>query len=286
MPELPDIELYCFKLNELIKGQPLLKLRIFTPFLLRSVTPTPEDLQNKTVTDVTRLGKRIVIAFDPELYLVIHLMIAGRLQWKPGPAGRVGGKIGLATLEFPNGTLALTEAGSKKRASLTIVQGQEALQEIDRGGLEVLTATEEEFKEALQRESHTVKNALTDPQLFSGIGNAYSDEILHAARLSPMKLTRSMTDDEIHTLYKATRETLTKWLEQLKIDFANRFPGRGDITAFRPDYAVHGKYNQPCPVCGSPVKRIRYADNECNYCATCQNGGKVLADRALSRLLK
>jgi len=285
MPELPDIELYCGKLRELIVGQPLIKARIFTPFLLRSVTPTPSDLEGKTVTQIRRIGKRIAIGFG-EAFLVIHLMIAGRLQWKPGPAGRVGGKIGLATFEFPNGTLALTEAGSKKRASLTIVQGEQALKEIDRGGLEPLEITEQQFKQALTQESHTVKNALTDPELFSGIGNAYSDEILHAAKLSPMKQTRTLSDAEIRQLYHATQQTLTTWTAKLREEFKNKFPDSGDVTAFRPDFAVHGKFGKACPVCGNPVKRIRYADNECNYCATCQNNGKVLADRAMSRLLK
>jgi formamidopyrimidine-DNA glycosylase len=286
MPELPDIELYVAKLRERIIGETLLKFRINGLSVLKSVTPTPKDLEGRKPEGVSRMGKRIVIAFPEERFLVIHLMIAGRLRWADRTAKPLAGKIVSASLAFESGTLDLTEAGSKKRASITIVQGVEALAAQDRGGMEVSTASHEEFAKALTAQNHTVKNRLTDPLVFSGIGNAYSDEILFAARLSPLRMTRKLAPEEIERLYHATRQTLREATERLQKQFANKFPGAGDVTAFRPEFAVHGKFDKPCPVCGNKVKRIRYAENEANYCATCQNEGKVLADRALSRLLK
>lgn len=287
MPELPDIELYVHKLSELLIGQPLLKLRTFTPFVLRTFDPKPADLEGKVILGFRRLGKRIVFELEDGLFVIVHLMIAGRFQWKtavksPNPAG----KIGLATFEFPIGTLVLTEAGSKKRAGIYLVRGEAALHEHDPGGLEPLEADLPAFKAALQSQNSTVKRALTSPKIFSGIGNAYSDEILHAAKLSPMKLTSRLTDEEIAYLFEKTQSTLIRWAEVLKGEFKNKFPGPGDVTAFRPDFAVHGKYGKPCPVCGKPVQHVVFADNEMNYCAQCQNDGKLLADRAMSRLLK
>ncbi len=287
MPELPDIELYAHKLRELVVGQPLLKLRTFTPFVLRTFSPSPDELEEKTVKGLRRLGKRIVFELEDDLFIIVHLMIAGRFQWKletrsPNPAG----KIGLASFVFPNGTLVLTEAGSKKRAGIYLVRGEGALHEHDPGGIEPLTVTESEFKVALLAQNATVKRTLTSPKIFSGIGNAYSDEILHAARMSPLKLTSKLTDDEVTRLYRATKQTLETWAAKLKEEFKNKFPGPGDVTAFRPDFAVHGKYGKPCPVCGKPVQHIVYTDNEANYCAQCQNDGKLLADRSMSRLLK
>jgi formamidopyrimidine-DNA glycosylase len=287
VPELPDIELYRSKLTELLVGQPLLHLKTFTPFLLRSVTPTPKDLEGQVVSGIRRLGKRLVLAFENDLFLVIHLMIAGRLQWKEqAPQGRPAGKIGLAAFEFPNGTLILTEAGSKKRASLTIVHGEQGLAAHDPGGTEIFGLGAERFGELLKEENHTVKRVLTNPHVFSGVGNAYSDEILHAAKMSPLKMTKSLASDEVERLYSACVSVLAAWSEKLKMQFASKFPGPGDVTAFRPDFAVHGRFGKPCPACGKPVQRICYADNECNYCAECQNGGRILADRAMSRLLK
>ena len=232
---------------------------------------------------VRRIGKRIVLAFDGDTFVVLHLMIAGRLHWKPAGAP-IPRRAGLAAFDFPNGTLLLTEAGSKHRASLHVVRGREALAAHDRGGLDVLTATLEQFREALARESHTLKRALTDPRLFDGIGNAYSDEILHAARLSPLRLTTQLTADEVERLFRAVRDTLVTWMERLRTQTGDAFPEK--VTAFREGMAVHGRFRKPCPVCGSPVQRIRYAENEVNYCATCQTGGRLLADRSLSRLLK
>jgi len=285
MPELPDVCAYIEALERHVVGRPLEQVKILTPFLLRSYDPPLDTLFGRTVKDVRRIGKRIVLGFGDGLFLVMHLMIAGRLRWRgPGAKLGMGGKIVVATLHFPHGTLYFTEAGTRKRASLTVVRGEEALHNLDPGGIEPLTATFEEFSAALTRESHTVKRALTDPHLFSGIGNAYSDEILHAARLSPLKLTRSLTDEERRRLHKATRETLVSWTDILRAETGEGFPE--EVTAFRKDMAVHGRYKQPCPVCGSPVQRIVYAENECNYCATCQTGGKLLADRSLSRLLK
>jgi formamidopyrimidine-DNA glycosylase len=285
VPELPDVVVYIEALERHIVGQPLKRLNLLSPFVLRSVDPPITSIEGQTVTAVRRVGKRIVLEFPSDLFLVLHLMIAGRLRWRaPGQKVGMGPKLILASLEFPDGTLFFTEASSKKRASIQVVRGEAALRQLDPGGLEPLDATLESFHDALTRESHTVKRALTDPHLFSGIGNAYSDEILHAARLSPLKLTRSLTDAEFLRLYEATRSTLLQWTDRLRRDVKDGFPEK--VTAFRDEMAVHGRFRQPCPVCGSPVQRIVYADNECNYCATCQTGGRLLADRSLSRLLK
>ena len=282
MPELPDITVYVESLLRRILGQPIEEIRLSTPFLLRTVEPPLAELVAKRVIGVERLGKRIAIVLEDDLFLVLHLMIAGRLHWKARNAK--GGRKGLAELVFPNGTLTLTEAGTKRRASLYVVRGRAGLEPHTRGGLEVLDATRDEFADRLRSESHTVKRSLTDPRLFSGIGNAYSDEILHRSRLSPVKLTGRLTDDEITRLFEATKETLIEWTERLRTEAAEDFPEK--VTAFRPEMAVHGKFGQPCPVCGTPIQRIRYADNETNYCARCQTEGKLLADRGLSRLLK
>ena len=285
MPELPDVVVYIEALTRHIVGQPLTRLHLLSPFVLRSVDPPIAAITGQTVADVRRVGKRIVLVFPGELFLVLHLMIAGRLRWRaPGQKVGLGPKLILASFEFPNGTLFFTEASSKKRASIQLVRGEAALHALDPGGIEPIDATLEAFHDALTRENHTVKRALTDPHLFSGIGNAYSDEILHAARLSPLKLTRSLTDAEFLRLYEATRATLLLWTDRLRRDVKEGFPEK--VTAFRDEMAVHGRFKQPCPVCGSPVQRIVYADNECNYCATCQTGGRLLADRSLSRLLK
>ncbi len=283
MPELPDITVYVEALQRRIVGQPVDEIRLNTPFLLRTVDPPIDALIGKRVAGVERLGKRIVVALEDDLFIVLHLMIAGRLHWKAaGAKGR--GKSALAEFVFPNGSLTLTEAGTKRRASLYLVRGRAGLAEHGRGGLEVLDATRDAFAERLRSESHTVKHSLTDPRLFSGIGNAYSDEILHRAKLSPVKLTGRLTDDEITQLYDATRATLIEWTDRLRAESGDGFPEK--VTAFRDEMAVHGKYGQPCPVCATPVQRIRYADNETNYCARCQTDGKLLADRGLSRLLK
>ena len=286
MPELPDVTVYREALEARVGGQPLHGLKIASPFVLRSFDPPLEALTGKTVRSVRRVGKRLVLAFGDELFLVVHLMIAGRLRWRaPGEkAGAAGGRNLLATFTFPNGTLHFTEASTKKRASITLVRGEAALRALDPGGIEPLDATAVEFGAALRRENHTLKRALTDPRLFSGIGNAYSDEILHAAQLSPLKLTKSITDAEVARLHKAVRVTLTSWTEILRKEAGAGFPEK--VTAFHEGMAVHGRFKQPCPVCGSPVQRIVYAENEANYCATCQTGGKLLADRSLSRLLK
>jgi formamidopyrimidine-DNA glycosylase len=287
VPELPDIELYRWKLESLLTGEPLEEIKIFTPFLLRSVDPPVKSLEGKRVTGVRRLGKRLVLAFEDDLYLIVHLMIAGRFQWKsPAPEGRPAGKIGLAMLRFLAGALILTEAGSKKRASLTVARGEKELLKHDPGGKEISGLSLSEFSDLLTEENHTVKRVLTNPHVFSGVGNAYSDEILHHARLSPLKMTKALSPEEIERLLVSTVETLEFWKMKLREQFANKFPGPGDVTAFRPDFAVHGRFGKPCPVCGKPVQRICYADNECNYCAVCQNGGRILADRSLSRLLK
>jgi formamidopyrimidine-DNA glycosylase len=285
MPELPDVVVYVETLKSRLVGHALQQISLRSPFVLRSVTPALETISGQTVRDVRRLGKRIVLVFDADLFLVIHLMIAGRLRWRePGRALGLGPKIVQASFQFPNGTLFLTEAGSKKRASIRLVSGAPALQALDPGGLEPLEIRPEAFRAALTGENHTLKRALTDPHIFSGIGNAYSDEILHAARLSPLKLTRALNAEELERLYAATRDTLAAWIERLRREAADGFPEK--VTAFRDEMAVHGRFNQPCPVCGAPVQRIVYADNECNYCAICQTGGRRLADRALSRLLK
>jgi formamidopyrimidine-DNA glycosylase len=287
MPELPDIELYLFKLGQLILDQKLLKLRVFSLSLLKSVSPSVGEVEGRKVVGLRRLGKQIVLTLNGDIFVVIHLMIAGRLRWSAGAEGKpLGGKIASAVLVFSSGTLTLTEAGSKKRASLTLVEGEAALGLIDPGGIDVLSASQEEFNQSLLKESRTIKRALTDPKTLSGIGNAFSDEILHAARLSPMKLTRTLSGDDMFRLYESSRAVLTHWTNLLHERYAEKFPGPGEVTAFRPEFAVHGRYKQPCPVCGKPVQRIRFADNEANYCAECQTGGRLLADRAMSRLLK
>jgi formamidopyrimidine-DNA glycosylase len=283
MPELPDITVYIEALESRIVGQPLERIRIAKPFLLRSVDPPINTAYGKRVVAVRRIGKRIALELEDDLFLVIHLMIAGRLRWVPAGA-KVPGKLGLAAFDFPNGTLILTEAGSKRRASLWLVRGEASLEQFQRGGLEVLDASIAQFTEQLIKENHTLKRSLTDPRLFSGIGNAYSDEILHRAKLSPVKHTRRLSEEEIARLFDATRATLIEWTERLRRESAGDFPAK--VTAFRDEMAVHGKFGKPCPVCGTPVQRIRYADNETNYCPRCQTEGKLLADRALSRLLK
>jgi formamidopyrimidine-DNA glycosylase len=283
MPELPDILLYMVSLKPRIQDQIIERVRLASPFVVRSVTPPISSITGKRVAGLRRLGKQIVVVFEQDLYLVIHLMIAGRLQWKER-GSKIPGKLGLAAFDFPSGTLLLTEAGTKRRASIRLVQGEANLAEFDRGALEVMTASLEEFRDVLTRENHTVKRSLTDPKLFSGIGNAYSDEILHRARLSPMKLTSKLTPEEIARLYEATKSTLSEWIERLQMQAGTEFPSK--VTAFRPEMAVHGRYGKPCPTCGSPVQHIVYAENECNYCPTCQTDGRLLADRALSRLLK
>ena len=285
MPELPDVVVYIEALTRHIAGQRLETIHLLSPFVLRSVDPPIDIVHGRIVRGVRRVGKRIVLEFDHDLFLVIHLMIAGRLRWRaPAQKPGIGPKLILASLDFPTGTLFFTEASSKKRASMQLVRGGAALRALDPGGIEPLDASLEEFHDALTRENHTVKRALTDPHLFSGIGNAYSDEILHAARLSPLKLTRSLTDAEFLRLYDATRATLALWIDRLRNETGGGFPEK--VTAFRDAMAVHGRFKQPCPVCGSPVQRIVYAENECNYCATCQTAGRLLADRSLSRLLK
>lgn len=283
MPELPDIAIYIEALESRVAGATLHKLRLASPFLLRTVEPGPADVAGRKVIGLRRVGKRIVFALEDDLFIVLHLMIAGRLRWLP-PAAKVPGKVGLAAFDFDRGTLVLTEAGSKRRASLHIVRGESAVNALDPGGIEPLEMSLGEFRSALTKERHTLKRTLTDPHVFSGIGNAYSDEILHRARLSPVQMTTNLSDEEIARLHDAIRTTLVLWIDRLRAETGSGFPEK--VTAFRPEMAVHGKYNQPCPVCGSPVQRIVYAENETNYCARCQTGGKLLADRALSRLLK
>ena len=283
MPELPDIVCYLHALETRVVRQRLERLRIASPFLLRTADPPLADLSGRAIRGVRRLGKRIVFALDDAYFVVLHLMIAGRLHWKP-VAAPIPRRAGLAALDFPNGTLLLTEASTKHRASLHVVRGARALAAHDPGGLDVLGATLEQFRAALARESHTLKRALTDPRLLDGIGNAYSDEILHAARLSPLRLTSQLTREESERLFRAARETLATWIERLGAQTGDAFPEK--VTAFRNGMAVHGRFKKPCPVCGSPVQRIRYAANEVNYCATCQTGGRLLADRSLSRLMK
>lgn len=283
MPELPDIVVYLEALERHVVGHALQRVRLISPFLLRSVAPPIETIVGRAVVGVRRMGKRLVLDFGVELFLVVHLMIAGRLRWRPA-GGKVPAKLGIAAFEFAHGTLFLTEAGTKRRASLTLVQGEAALAAIDRGGLEVLEATRAAFAERLRRENHTLKRSLTDPRLFSGIGNAFSDEILHRARLSPLQLTARLSDAEVERLHLATVEELSAWTARLRAEVGDGFPET--VTAFREGMAVHGRFGLPCPTCGAPVQRIRYADNETNYCARCQNEGRILADRALSRLLK
>ncbi|HTQ78425.1 MAG TPA: DNA-formamidopyrimidine glycosylase family protein [Thermoanaerobaculia bacterium] len=284
MPELPDIALYLEALAARIAGQPLQKVRLASPFLLRTVVPPITAAEGRTVEAVSRLGKRVVWELQGDLFLVFHLMVAGRFHWKPPSAPLPKGKNTLAAFDFATGTVLLVETGSKKRASLKLLAGREALARENPGGLEPLAADLPAFRAALGRESHTLKRALTDPRLFSGIGNAYSDEILHRARLSPFKRTVDLSEEESARLWAATRDVLTAWTERLRRELKGSFPEK--VTAFRPDFAVHGRYNQPCPDCGSPVQRILYAENESNYCATCQTGGRLLADRVLSQLLK
>jgi len=285
LPELPDVVLYIEALKARLLGERLERLHLLSPFVLRSVDPPIESIVGLTVRDIHRSGKRIVFTFDGDLFLVLHLMIAGRLRWRePNQKPGIGRKLLLASFVMSNGTLLFTEASSQKRASMQLVPDRAALAALERGGLEPLDATVRAFREALMRENHTLKRALTDPRLFSGIGNAYSDEILHAARLSPLKLTRSLSDEEVARLHGATENTLLLWIDRLREDLAGRFPEK--VTAFHDRMAVHGRFRQPCPVCGSPVQRIVYAANECNYCAKCQTGGRLLADRSLSRLLR
>jgi formamidopyrimidine-DNA glycosylase len=301
LPELPDVTVYIERLRALTVGRPLEAIRIASPFVLRTVSPSPGELAGAVVQGIERLGKRISFRFPPasgaaagatagppaeaafDRFLVIHLMIAGRLRWKPR-GERLPAKVGLAAFDFPHGSLIFTEASPKKRASIHIVAGRAALAEFDRGGLDVFTATPAEFAERLRSERHTVKRALTDPTLFDGIGNAYSDEILHAAKLSPFRMTPSINDAEVATLHAACIATLNRWVQLLRDEVGDGFPDK--VTAFRPEMAVHGKYGEPCPVCGTKVQRIVYADNEANYCPTCQTEGRLLADRSLSRLLK
>jgi formamidopyrimidine-DNA glycosylase len=283
VPELPDILLYLHALGPRIVGHRVTGVRLASPFLLRSIDPPLSSVTGRTVVALHRLGKRIVIELEGELFLVFHLMIAGRLRWKDAGT-KIPGKVGLLALDFAHGTIVLTEAGTRRQASLYVVSGRESLQQHDPGGINALETDFETFSRALRQDNHTLKRALTDPHLFSGIGNAYSDEILHAARLSPFKQTGSLSDAELKRLYDATRLTLGTWIDRLQQETGNSFPEK--VTAFRPGMAVHGRYGQPCPDCGSPVQRIVYAANEANYCADCQTGGRLLADRALSRLLR
>jgi formamidopyrimidine-DNA glycosylase len=283
MPELPDVTIYRERMVALLGGHPLVATRLFSAFVLRTFDPPIDALHGLTLTDVARLGKRLVLHFGPDLRLVVHLMIAGRLRWR-----RVGapapGRIGLAAFDFPHGTLMLTEASPRKRASLHVVVGDAAVAEFDRGGLEVDGAAPDAFAAAMRRENRTLKRALTDPQILSGIGNAYSDEILHAARLSPLRRTHALADDEIERLRVAIQTTLATWTDRLRAEVGDGFPEK--VTAFRDGMAVHGRYRKPCPVCATPVQRIRYASNECNYCPTCQTVGRLLADRGLSQLMR
>ena len=282
MPELPDITAYIEALKPRVLNQPLRDIRLSSPFLLRSIDTPLSELSGKKVTNLRRLGKRIVFGFENDVFLIVHLMIAGRFHWKDSPVKP--NRQTLASFIFPTGTLTLTEAGSKKRAAMYCVRGDKALAAHNPGGLEIFETDLESFAAALRNENHTLKRSLTDPRLFSGIGNAYSDEILHRAKLSPVKHTRRLTDEEISTLFDATKTILVEWTQRLRDESAGDFPAK--VTAFREEMAVHGKFGKPCPVCGTPVQRIRYADNETNYCPRCQTDGKLLADRALSRLLK
>jgi formamidopyrimidine-DNA glycosylase len=282
MPELPDIAAYITALEARILAQPLEQVRVASAFLLRTVDPPLSSVEGRTVHAIWRIGKRIAIGVEGDLWLVLHLMIAGRLHWRP-PHAKLAGRQNLAAFDFPSGSLVLTEAGSKRRASLYVLRGEDALHAIDPGGVEIFSTDLDGFRSALTLENRTLKRALTDPRLVSGIGNAYSDEILHAAQLSPVALTHKLKPDEWDRLFTATRSTLTLWIDRLRAEAEKTFPEK--VTAFRPEMAVHGRFNEPCPRCGQKVQRIRYADNETNYCAQCQTGGKVLADRSLSRLL-
>jgi len=285
--ELPDLVVYIDALRRYLVDRRLIRIQLVSPFVLRSVDPPLESVFGKAVLSVDRIGKRLVLGFPEDLFLVIHLMIAGRLKWVPGSSEkprRLPTKIVLAVFEFEHGTLVFTEASSKKRARLQVARGEVAVRALDPGGLEPLSATPQEFHDGLTRENHTLKRALTDPRLFSGIGNAYSDEILHAARLSPLKLTQTLSEEESLRLYHAVRDTLNLWVDRLRQQADGGFPEK--VTAFRREMAVHGRFKEPCPVCGAPVQRIVYAENECNYCARCQTGGRLLADRSLSRILR
>jgi formamidopyrimidine-DNA glycosylase len=283
MPELPDVELYLHALRRRVVGRQLLGVRLGSPFILRTVDPPIAEVAGKEVIGARRLGKRVVLEIEQDLFIVIHLMIAGRLRWR-APGQKLPGRLGLAAFDFEEGTLLLTEASKKKRAAVHLCRGVDALTEHDPGGIEPLEIDLDLFRAALTEHNHTVKRALTDPRVFSGIGNAYSDEILHRAKLSPLIWTQRLTEQQLDRLYNATREVLTEWVERLIAQHDEEFPEK--VTAFRPEMAAHGKYGDPCPVCGKPIQRIVFADRETNYCATCQTGGKLLADRALSRLLK
>jgi formamidopyrimidine-DNA glycosylase len=284
MPELPDLTVYLEALEQRVLGERLENLQLRSPFLLRTAVPPLSAILGQRVMHLRRVGKRLAFGFEQDLWLILHLMVAGRLHWSAHGARASARAAALARLQFPTGTLTLTEAGSKRRASLHLLQGEAALRQQDPGGLEIESSTLEQFRERLRSGNHTLKRALTDPRLFSGIGNAYSDEILHAARLSPLELTSRLDDSAVQRLHVAARRELARWTERLRRESGEHFPER--VTAFRPGMAVHGRFRLPCPVCGTPVQRIRYADNETNYCARCQTGGKLLADRALSRLLK
>ena len=283
MPELPDITLYLEALEQRIQGTTLKRVQVASPFLLRTAVPPLASVEGRKVVELRRLGKRICIGVEGDLWLVLHLMIAGRLHWYEDRAKALKAR-GVAAFEFTSGVLTLTEAGTQKRASLHVVEGEAGLESLDPGGIEVLAVTEEQFATALRARNHTLKRALTDPRILSGIGNAYSDEILFTAQLSPFALTQKLTAEEISRLFAAIKSSLTDWTERLRAEYRDRFPEK--VTAFRPDMATHGKYGQPCPRCGNKIQRIRYGSNETNYCPTCQTGGKLLADRALSRLLK
>jgi len=283
MPKIPDLTVYLEALHERVDGAVLLDIRLASPFVLRSVSPTIEEVKSHRVTGLHRLGKRLVLELEDDLYIVIHLMIAGRLQWKK-PAAKMPGRLGLLAFDFDLGTLVLTEAGKKHRASVNLVRGNDNLAGFDRGGIEVAASTFDQFKAALTSENHTLKRSLTDQRFIAGVGNAYSDEILHHARLSPMLQTKRITDEQWHRLWDSTLKVLNKWIALLREESTGKFPDK--VTAFHAEMAAHGKYKQPCPDCGNPIQRIRYANNECNYCAKCQNQGNLLADRALSRLLK
>ncbi len=283
MPELPDIAAYIDALSARVLHTTLQRVRIANPFIVRTIAPEPAALAGRTLETLSRLGKRIVFGFEGEMFAVVHLMIAGRFRWRP-PGAPLPGRGGLAAFDFTPGTILLTEAGARRQASIHVISGREALRELDAGGMEILEASREAFAARLTRENHTLKRALTDPHIFSGVGNAYSDEILHAARLSPLKLTASLTGEEVGALYDAARSVLSLWIARLEDEARHAFPEK--VTAFRSGMAVHGRYGQPCPTCGSPVQRIVYARNESNYCSRCQTGGRLLSDRALSRLMK
>ncbi len=283
MPELPDVVIYIEALTARVVGQPLQKIRIGNPFVIRTIDPPPQELEGRRVTGLRRMGKRIVFAFEDDYLMVVHLMIAGRFRWRDRGAS-IPGKVGMAAFDFPTGTLLFTEQGSKRQASIHLLRGAAGLAEFERGGLEVLEADLPAFAQRLTAENHTLKRALTDPTIFSGIGNAYSDEILHAARLSPMKQTRQLDDAEIATLFEATQRTLEAWIERTRDEVGDGFPEK--VTAFRQGMAAHGRFGKPCPVCHAPIQRIVYAHNECNYCAKCQTEGRLLSDRALARLLR